>query len=167
MNYQKEPLYRKVNTLARQSHHNSGGDYKHERNTKESKEDFSQEKTRKGMGQKIKRGLDYTPLYRFLISKVGQDWTEVHKEAISRLDKEEPIFYLVAKNEEEKTESICLGQTSFYSGLYVDDSNKLQKVNPQFGAEHITATCPCCTFTFNGKVIPHKYQEPKIPKLKF
>lgn len=55
------------------------------------------------------RGLDYTPLYKFLLSKIGEDWTSVHSEALSRLDKEEPIFYLVARNDSEKNDFVYCG----------------------------------------------------------
>ena len=34
-NNQKEPLYRKVNTRARNVHHNFGGDFKYSRNKKQ------------------------------------------------------------------------------------------------------------------------------------
>jgi hypothetical protein len=157
-NFAKEPLYRKVNTTARGVRHDFGGDYRHDRNTKAEK---NSEKTRGSMGAKVNRGLDYTPLFRFLLSKVGKNWTEVHKEAISRLDHEDPIYWMVAINEEDKQEDFRAGESSYYSGLYVDENNILQKVNPELGPESLQPYCGCCTWTFNGKVTPNKYKEPE------
>jgi hypothetical protein len=147
MRNQKEPLYRKVNTTARNVQHNFGGDYRHERNTKAEK---NSEATRDGMGKKVNRGLDYTPLYRFLLSKVGKNWTEIHKEAVSRLDREEPIYWMVARDEDDKENYFRSGESSYYSGLFVDENNILQKVDPTMGPEKLFPTCACCTWTFNG-----------------
>ena len=150
-NAQKEPLYRKVNTRTRMVRHNSGGDFKHERNTK----DFiNSEDNRASMHAKVQRGLDYTPLYRFLLSKVGKNWTEVLKEAESRLDKNDYIYYMVAIREEDKSDIVCLNENSYYSGLFVDENNLLQKVNPQAGPEKINYWCTCCTRSFNGVPLP-------------
>ncbi|RUR69611.1 hypothetical protein EJP67_21380 [Variovorax guangxiensis] len=144
---QKEPLYRKVNTKARNVHHAFGGDYRHERNTKNSERS---EATRGSMHGKHQRGLDYTPLFRFLLSKIGADWDSVHSEAVSRLDRPEPIFWLVALRTEQRQDVVRIGDSSYYSGLFVDDEGKLQVVNPTLGPERMTPSCPCCTHTFNG-----------------
>ena len=85
MNRTKTKLFRKVNTTTYNVHHNFGEDYK--RNDKK-KYDHSKGK----MKRNIERGLDYTPLFKFLLSKVGQDWDEVFSEAKSRVNKSEPIF---------------------------------------------------------------------------
>lgn len=151
MRNQKEPLYRKVNTTARNVHHNFGGDYRHERNTKAEK---NSESTRDGMGKKVNRGLDYTPLFRFLLSKVGKNWTDIHKEAITRLDREEPIYWMVAINEDDKEDYFRSGESSYYSGLFVDENNLLQKVDPTMTVEKLKPCCACCTWTFNG--VAHK-----------
>lgn len=150
-NAQKEPLYRKVNTRTRMVRHNSGGDFKHERNTKDM---LNSEDNRVSMHGKVKRGLDYTPLYRFLLSKVGKDWTATLKEAQSRLDKDDEIYYMVAQREEDKQDIVCLNENSYYNGLFVDENNILQKVNPQAGAEKINYWCTCCTRSFNGVPLP-------------
>jgi hypothetical protein len=150
MRNQKEPLYRKVNTTARGVHHDFGGDYRHDRNTKAEKKS---EATRSSMGKKTNRGLDYTPLFRFLLSKVGKNWTEIHKEAVSRLDREDPIYWMVARNEDEKQDYFRAGESSYYSGLFIDDNNVLQKVDPTAGPHSLTQYCACCTWTFNGVVL--------------
>jgi hypothetical protein len=94
MNRQKEPLYRKENkaSLSCKYYVVKGGDFRHQRNTKEFLND---ERTHLPMhsGQ---FQYDYTPLFMFLLSRVGKNWDEVYSEAKARLNKEEPIFYMVA-----------------------------------------------------------------------
>lgn len=63
------------------------------------------------------RGLDYTPLFKFLLSKVGDYWDDVFSEVNSRLDKTEPIYWIVALNEKEGYGRV--GELSYFSGLYV------------------------------------------------
>ena len=109
------------------------------------------------MHQGKRRGRDYTPLFRFLLSRVGKDWTEVHSEAVSRLDDEAPIFWLVARTEAEKQSSVRVGENSHYSGLYVDDDNRLAKVDPALSVEQMEPSCSCCTHTFNGLPFTRPY----------
>lgn len=149
MNKEVKPLYRKVNSRTINNHHNTGPDSKNDRNTKNG--------TKKSMKKGVQRGLDYTPLFMFLLSKVGKDWDSIHSEAVKRLDKEEPIFYLVARNEEEKKDVVRCGESSCYSGLFIDDDNKLQKVDPNVKNEDFVPSCWCCTKTFNGKVLVKKH----------
>jgi len=103
------------------------------------------------MSARQKRGLDYTPLFKFLLSKVGSDWNAVHKEAISRLDKPEPIFWLVALHEHERKDFVRMGESSYFSGLYVNEQGLLALVNPNLGPEKMAPLCQCCTHTFNGR----------------
>ena len=105
----KKPLYRKVNTRARGVRHRFGGDYRHVRNTKRAESD------RGSMHGKKQRGLDYTPLFRFLLSKVGQPWDDVSSEAVARLDKPEPIFWLVALHEHERRDVVLVGESTHFS----------------------------------------------------
>ena len=144
----KEPLFRKENTKARGVRHWFGGDYRHERNTKAEKHS---ESTRKSMHGKKRRGLDYTPLFKFLLSKIGRQWDEIYSEAVSRLDRPDPIFWLVALRENERKECVRIGESSYYSGMYVDDEGRLQLVSPQLSADQMTPLCRCCTYTLNGK----------------
>lgn len=102
------------------------------------------------MHGKQQRGLDYTPLFRFLLSKVGQPWDDVFSEAVARLDKAEPIFWLVALREDEGRDVVRLGESTYFSGLYVDGKGTLQLVNPSLGPEDMAPTCACCTHTLNG-----------------
>lgn len=160
----KEPLYRKVNTTTRGVHHNSGSDFRHDRNTKAQK---NSEEIFQGMGKKAKRGLDYTPLYRFLLSKVGKDWNSTHSEAVSRLDHEDPVYHIVLEPHESKESApdyVCGGENSYFSQLYVDENNILQKVNPDFNPKEIPQWCTCCTVSFNS--LPLKKDKEVVEDLK-
>lgn len=148
MNRQKPKLYRKVNTKAKGVHHDFGGDFRESRNSR--RETLQQIKGT--MFGKKERGLDYTPLFKFLLSKVGSNWNDVYSEAKSRLDKEEPIFWMVALNDSQKNDYFGAGESTYFSGLFVDDNNVLQLVNPKLRAVDMKPFCDCCTHTFNGKL---------------
>lgn len=162
-NYEKEPLYRKVNTKARGCFHKVGSDAKYDRNTKAG--------IQRSMKNNVRRGLDYTPLFKFLLSKVGKKWDEVYWEAQSRLNSEEPIFWMVTFGREdqrtmplkvtEKTQRILDGSflydNSSYSLLVVDEEGILQIKDPSLKNEDIEPHCPCCTHTFNGKPLVNKF----------
>lgn len=154
----KEPLYRKVNTRTRGVHHRTGGDFRHQRNSKREKHDFANEISRATMHGREQRGLDYTPLFRFLLSKVGEPWASIHAEAVTRLDREEPIYWLVARNYAERNDHVCIGGNAFYNGLYIDESARLAKVAPGLRNEDLEPTCPCCTHTFNGMPFVRKFK---------
>ena len=159
--YEKKPLYRKVNTKARGVHHNFGGKAKWDRNTKESRKKGG---ANGSMGRREQRGLDYTPLYKFLLSRVGRDWDETHSEALSRLDNQgakEAIFGMVAQNETHEEAIVRMGESSYYSGLLVDDENILQRVDPELTVADLYPSCPCCTHTFNGEPYTNKFEEDK------
>ena len=119
----KAPLYRKLNTTAHNASRHAGGDYSEVRHTKR---EVRSEATRRSMHGKERRGVDYTPLFRFLLSKVGKKWNEVHSEAVGRLDREEPIYWLVALRENDRQDYVRVGESSFFSGLYVDSQGLLQ-----------------------------------------
>jgi hypothetical protein len=145
-NNQKEQLYRKVNTRARNVNHNFGGDFKYSRNKKQE----TLEQTKGTMFGKKERGLDYTPLFRFLLSKVGLEWNEIFSEAKSRLDKTEPIFWLVALSVNDKEDVVRIGESSYFSGMYIDEEGILKLSNPTLKPTELKHFCECCTHTFNG-----------------
>jgi len=147
MNRDKKPLYRKVNTRARGVRHNFGSDFKYSRNKKRE----TAEQTKGSMHGKQERGLDYTPLFKFLLSKVGEKWDDVYSEANSRLDKTAPIFWMVALDENQREEYVRVGESSYFSGMYVDDESTLQLTNPELKAKDMIPFCDCCTHTLNGK----------------
>jgi hypothetical protein len=68
-------LFRKVNTTAHGVHHRFGGDFRDDRRGEDVLKSGA---TRLGMHGEKRRGLDYTPLFRFLLSRVGKEWSEVH-----------------------------------------------------------------------------------------
>lgn len=141
----KKPLYRKVNTRARGVFHPSGPDHRWTRNAKE------RNRTQEGkMKRGVERGLDYTPLYRFLLSRVGDDFDAVYSEAVARLDRPDPIFHMVSRNEDERRAVVRSGESSHWSGLHVDDAGRLRVVDPSVTVETLEPDCPCCTHTFNG-----------------
>jgi hypothetical protein len=151
----KGPLYRKENKRALHYNGDKGGDFRHTRNSKAFKE-FDGDKM--GMKGDKQRGRDYTPLFRFLFSRVGKDWTATHSEAASRLDNQEPIWWMVAANEAEKRDYVRLGESSLWSGLYVDENNVLQKVNPDLKNEDLYPWCSCHTHSFNGEPLVNKFE---------
>ena len=148
MDREKPKLYRKVNTRAKGVHHGVGGDFKDSRN---SRRETVQQVSGTMFGTK-QRGLDYTPLFKFLLSKVGCNWNEIFSEAKSRLDKQDPIFWIVSLNEDEKKDYVRTGESTYFSGLFVDDKNILQLVNPNLKGTDMKPSCGCCTHTFNGKL---------------
>lgn len=114
----------------------------------------------KSMKRGVHRGLDYTPLFRFLLSKVGQEWDKVFSEAVTRLDTQEPIFWMVKIKDDPSDRSnnedwFGTGEAR-YSKLFVDNNGILQKINPELKNEYFIPSCGC-THTFNGKVLINKY----------
>lgn len=97
-----------------------------------------------------RHGRDYTPLFRFLLSRVGASWDEVYAEAKPRLDTHEPIYWIVATSEATKRDWIRTDESTYFSGLYVDDQGILCIVNPALKPEDMTPYCTCCTHTLNG-----------------
>ena len=150
----KKPLYRKVNTRARGVWHHKGGKNRWSRHAKHGKDVRT---VRGSMGGRVQRGLDYTPLYRFLLSKVGEDWDMAHSEAVSRLDQEEPIWHMVARSEADRRPCFITGESAYFSGLYIDANNRLALVAPELKIEDLEPSCPCCTHTFNGEPFKNKF----------
>jgi hypothetical protein len=144
---QKPPLFRKVNTTAHGVHHRFGGEFARDRNSNALGKSEAQHLPMHG---KVRRGHDYTPLFKFLLSKVGSNWNEVHAEAISRLDRAEPISWLVALHPQDEQEFVRTGEASYFSGLRVSAQGILQIVNPSLGPGSLAPQCKCCTHTFNG-----------------
>lgn len=157
---EKSPLYRKVNTTAHGVHHRVGGDFRDERKRRTIGKAEAQHQ---GMHGRKNRGLDYTPLFRFLLSKVGQEWNSIHSEAIARLDRPEPIFWLVALREADEQEYVRTGEASYFSGLRVGHDGTLQVVNPGIDAGSLAPLCKCCTHTFNGVRFTRAFDPDAVP----
>jgi hypothetical protein len=128
----------------------TGSDFRHSRNTKKFK---NFEGDRMPM-KKGKYGYDYTPLVRFLLSKAGKDWDVVFSEVKERLDKTEPIFWLVKfSNDIDIQPIVYVGEGKYYHTLIVDD-NILTVYNKTATLED--GLCSCHTHTLDGKVIKSK-----------
>lgn len=156
MNRNKKPLYRKDNKRLRMggAHINTGGEYRYKRNTKEFKNSEAQRE-----GMRVRNlGVDYTPLFRFLLSKVGQVWSEVHSEAVSRLDKSEPIYWMVREDKSKIDDCgfFRVSENTMWQELYVDADGILQKAPLP---EYPKVSCACCTHTFNGNILPNNKPE--------
>lgn len=154
---ESQQLYRKVNTRARHvtQFHPVGPDAKNERGTKRG---LSSRMTQK------RRGRDYTPLFRFLLTKVGCDWDLVHQEAVGRLDDQTPIGWMVATNLLDRRAYWITGESTYYSGMFVDEKNRLQLTNPHLSVNDFRPQCACCTYTFNGTPFVHKF-DPEFQNL--
>jgi hypothetical protein len=153
MSRSRAPLYRKVNTRARGVYHHFGGDFRHQRAT----EKLRDERHGTMHGQR-RRGLDYTPLFQSLRSKVGEDWNVVFREAVTRLDRPDPIFWVVSLEERNKQDYVCVGDSSYFSGLFVDHDGRLQLAHPALCVSTLTPSCGCCTHTLNGIPFTRKWK---------
>ena len=111
------------------------------------------------MRASVRRGRDYTPLFRFLLKSVGRPWSEVHSEAVGRLDTSEPIGWLVATSPLDERPFVLIGESSYYSGLRVADDGTLALVQSELTAADLPVSCGCCTHTFNGAVFGRDEQE--------
>ncbi|HGE4354010.1 TPA: hypothetical protein ACGK4L_004773, partial [Escherichia coli] len=78
------------------------------------------------MSGKINYGLDYSPLFMFLLRKTGEKSDQVYSEAILRLDLPDPTFFLVALHETDQRNFVRCGKSSYYNGLYVDENGYLK-----------------------------------------
>lgn len=85
------------------------------------------------------------------MSKVGQNWDEVHSEAVARLDDAGPIFWMVALGPEARRRFFRSGDNSYFSGLYVTDDNRLAMVDPDLTPHGLRPDCGCCIHTRSGK----------------
>ncbi len=139
----KEPLWRKVNTRTHGVRH-GGGEARHDRNAKTS--------YRRDLGKVSgeRQGRDYKPLFRFLIAKVGRPWDETFAEAVTRLDSEDPIWWLVAKSQEDETPVVTVGEGAHLSGLRISEDGILERVASCLKESDLNPPCSCCTHTFNG-----------------
>lgn len=144
-----KPLYRKVNTRARGVHHQYGGDYRDNRST------LRADSTKMSRGKR--RGLDYTPLYNFLLKSIGRNWDDIYSDVVARVEDREAIFHIVARNELEIKPYVCVNEASYYSGLHIDEHGILQITAPDLNESSLEPSCACCTHTFNGIPFVKKY----------
>jgi hypothetical protein len=141
------PLFRSVNTQTHGVRHQIGGDLRTSRIAGQPSEEDA---TRTRMNGKTRRGRDYTPLFRFLLSRVGQPWDRVFAEVKPRLDTTDPVFWLVARSSNVARDFVLVGESSYFSGMFINPEGILQLARPELTAEDMVPTCTCCTHTFNG-----------------
>lgn len=151
----KKPLYRTVNTRSHSVNYyrGIGPDSKNDRNTKNG--------LKKSMKSR-KLGLDFRPLFMFLLSKVGEKWDDIYSEAKSRLPESEGhvIQWIFGSGD-----TVRIGDNAYFSSLIVDENGILQKKS-NIGVESVYPSCDCCTHTFNGKTLTNKWADnPAIIKL--
>lgn len=150
-----KPLYRKVNTRTHNVHHaQTAIDASWLRGKKPSARN---EKAQKTIKQGVRHGLDYTPLFKFLLKKVGEPWSKVHQEATARILSEEPLWWMVARPGTEERRVIRTGESSYWSGLRLNADGILERVDPLLRLEDLHPNCPCCTHTFNGQFFVHEF----------
>ena len=151
MNNRIKPLYRKENKVSLSNKYNvsTGSEYRYQRRSKAFQDD---DRNHKSMTSG-KYGYDYTPLFKFLLSKVGGDWDEIYAEAKARLNDPAPIFWMVALQESKRRNIVRIGESSYYSGLFVDDHGILTIVNPNIRTSELPDPYPGETISFNGLAI--------------
>jgi len=67
-----------------------------------------------------------------------------------RLDTTDPVFWLVARSSNVARDFVLVGESSYFSGMFINPEGILQLARPELTAEDMVATCTCCTHTFNG-----------------
>lgn len=148
----KKPLFRKVNTRTIRVRYHTTGDARHDRNTKDGLSKSMQSK---------EHPLDFTPLFMFLLSKIGQPWDEVHSEAVSRIPKEHKDavnwMFKDVSNSPRHLSYFRGGESSYYSTLIVDENGLIQKASDINNID-LYPSCWCCTHTFNGKPLTNKWE---------
>jgi len=151
MNNRFKPLYRKENKVSLSNKYNvsTGSEYRYQRH---SKAFLNDDRNHKSMTSG-KYGYDYTPLFKFLLSKIGSDWDKIYAEAKARLNDPAPIFWMVALQESDRRSIVRLGDSTYYSGLFVDDDGILAIVNPNIGSSEFPDPRPGETISFNGLLL--------------
>lgn len=130
------------------------------------------------MKRRINYHLDYTPLFKFLLSKEGEKWEDVWRDCQKRVDTVEPVLWMVQnillnglpkydKSPEEYDKSFGYGEGSYFSTMYVDENGILQVVDKNYKEPTSLEYCRCCGETFNG-LLYETYKRPKkkIEKMK-
>lgn len=147
----KKPLWRKKSKDIRVSDIHA----KYDKNTKKG--------TRRSMCAS-KHGRDFTPLYMFLLNCTQKEdivfFDDAYREARQRLDvvDYDRIWDIISKHKDlDIIPPVCrIGESTYYSTLYVDLDNVLRVAHPEVTNETLYPYCTCCTHTFNGKPFINK-----------
>lgn len=138
--------------------------------------------SKNGITQKMKKRinyhLDYTPLFKFLLSKEGEKWEGVWRECQKKVDTVEPVLWMVQnirlnglpkhdKCLEEYDKSFGYEEGSYFSTMYVDENGILQVVDKNYKESTPLEYCRRCGETFNGLLYEtYKRSKRKIEKMK-
>ena len=132
-----EPLYRKVNRKCMHCYETKHVRFKWQRHTKGEKELLDEEVTHGKMKKRagaffFANAYDYTPLFKYLLKCVGEDVDVVFHKVCKRIKDRSMFDTMVSrKPKEELSDYFRYGECTYFSQLYVDEDNKIQKVNPQ------------------------------------
>lgn len=106
-----------------------------------------------------KWNYDYNHLFKFLLKSVGKNWDAVWKECQHRLKSTEPVSYIVINirknglpyfyDVKDEQPFARVGETTYYSTLYVDEGGILQYVDKHFFKKEPTYGGPWGE-SFNG-----------------
>jgi hypothetical protein len=151
MNKEIKPLWRKLNKEKSYKTHDLKVGAEFDKNTKEGVKRSMRSDNRN-------RGIkDYTPLYKYLIKHVGEDFDKICSDIYPRIDDRDAIWHIIADNENKKKPIARVGNNSYYNELYVDENNILQIVDPELKNSDLYPSCDCCTHSFNGKPFVNKW----------
>lgn len=132
-----KPLYRKVNRKCLHCYDAKASHYRWQRNTKKEnkliEDSVSHGKMHKRPSIFTSHKYDYTPMIMYVLNRVGEDFDKVYSDVCKRIEGEGKVLFnkMVSKKpKEELNDYFRYGEGSYYSQLYVDDENKIQKINP-------------------------------------
>ena len=66
---------------------------------------------------------------------------------------------MVSKSLDSANDYILVGESTYFSGLYIDEIGILRIVNPELDENSLKPFCKCCTHTFNGIPFTRRYEE--------
>lgn len=190
----KKPLYRKVSKTTHNGFEHADYGYnersRYARHTKRGiKKGMSTQQDSRGHGL-----YDYTPLFKFLLTQEGKDWSKVWDECMHRLNTTEPVGWMVINiyknglvNPNVKIEftdtpspdwkgrdtancnikSFNYGEGASFSTMYVDEEGKLQFVDKNYVCGPDYEVERRWGETFNGRLY-ETYKRPaeKMEKMK-
>jgi hypothetical protein len=147
----KKPLWRKLNKEKSYKTHDLKVGAEYDRGTKDG--------VKRSMHTTKHHLKDYTPLYKYLLKHVGEDFDKICSDVYPRIDDRERIWDIIDRNGSHDLHSrVCnVGGNSYYSTLIIDEDNILQIKTPELKNSDLWPDCGCCTHTFNGVVYVNKF----------
>ncbi|WP_297627201.1 hypothetical protein [uncultured Rikenella sp.] len=153
---QIKPLYRKVNRKSSYQCHvieSKGGRFAWQRHSKAMRQFDGRYLPMRSATSSVTNGYDYTPLFRYLLSRVGDRWDEIYSAVKPRLNTTEPIWWVVSQDgyPQDGCGWVHIGEGACWSKLWIDAEGRLRKVDPMLS--NISPDCSCHTHSFNGSRI--------------